>query len=190
MLKLAASSQATHTDQYKSDFLNMAMATFHQRLRATPMRALIQNLQNMVSNGPVTVGTVCSGTDMPTYVFRRMRDLWMCLFGGAPTFQHIFSCECNPMAQGFIKRHHCPRMLFADIAELGGDVAFDVLSQSKQPVTSVHIMVGGARSATTTLALTFSPRLEPKGSLRKVRGSRETPSNLSAGTSSDIDHVW
>ena len=35
------------------------------------------------------------------------------------------------MAQGFIKRHHCPRMLFADIAELGGDVAFDVLSQSK-----------------------------------------------------------
>ena len=93
----------------------------------------------------LTIGTVCSGTDMPVHVLKKLHDIWMVLFGMSVKFIHIFSCDNNPIAQRFIQRHASPRMIFNEIGELGGDMAFDIMSQMMQPVSTVDMVVGGHR---------------------------------------------
>ncbi len=65
--------------------------------------------------------------------------LWIRQRSGRPTLrmtptdgtqvEHWFSCECCPEKQAWI-RNNFPhlKVLFADIGQLGGDTAFDVIS--------------------------------------------------------------
>ena len=144
-----------------TDMVDAVIAALHRKLRAKPLRELLANLASLTSR-PLTVGTVCSGTDMPMYQLRRLHDAWQILYELEVNFLHIFSCEIAPTAQSFILKHNSPHFLFRDIMELGHDVAYCVKTECMQPVPEVDIVVGGTECDNYS-GLNFHTRAQQDG---------------------------
>ena len=94
----------------------------HGRLRGRQLSTLLGNLESLqdfihASGGPLTVGTVCSGTDMPVFVLRRLCAYWLSSHGLEIQIRHAFACEINEPAQDFILRHHEPDFLYKDLLD-------------------------------------------------------------------------
>ena len=73
------------------------------------------------------MGTVCSGTDMPVFVLRRLCAYWLSSHGLEIQIRHAFACGINEPAQDFILRHHEPDFLYKDLLDTRKHV---VLSES------------------------------------------------------------
>ena len=127
---------------------------------------LVTSLEK-ASHRDITIGTLCSGTDMPVYQLNKLCDYWESSHGVRPRLVHVFSCDTSPVAQRFIQKNHAPRFLFRDISELGGDMAFDVKSNSRKPVQSVTIAIGGTECDNYS-ALNFSTRAGEGGPMEAV----------------------
>lgn len=68
----------------------------------------------------LTVATVCSGTDAPIFGLKFIQDALMATQRGAGfELKHLFSCEIEPVKQGFISRnlwYFCD--VFRDVVEM------------------------------------------------------------------------
>ncbi|CAK0879848.1 unnamed protein product, partial [Prorocentrum cordatum] len=154
------------------DTLFDVIVQVHARMGAKQAVSLVESLERLSAEG-ITVGTVCSGSDMPLCVPQKLCDFWEANFNIRPAIAHAFSCDISPMAQQFILRHHAPRYLFGDIAEMGKDMAFDVRSQELKPVQRVTVLIGGTECDNFS-GLNFSTRAGEDGCAASGSGKSGT----------------
>ena len=119
-----------------------SIAVMHNRLKASHTRNLLAHLE-AIETKEVTIGTVCSGTDMPTYVMSKLCKHWEQTFGIQFQWSHVFSCERAAVAQDWILRHHKPRFLFESIGDLWKEMCYDLKSRANQPAYQVDLVLGG-----------------------------------------------
>ncbi len=131
-------------------------------MKAPAFNKLIGALK-VLQGTPLTLGTVCSGTDMPSYILNKICDQWFNRYGIRVQVHHVFSCDSNPVAQSWILRHFTPRILFRDIVEVGSkDAAFDVKTQQAQAVPVVQLAIAGTECDNYS-ALNFHTRAGAEG---------------------------
>ena len=100
------------------DVLQVTLNTIHRRMRAKQIRRFIGNL-DVWGRSAVTIGTVCSGSDMPVYILNKLKAHWESEYGKSIQIHHIFSCDNSATAQSWILKNANPRFLYKDITELG-----------------------------------------------------------------------
>ena len=103
----------------------------------------------------ITMGTMCSGTDVCVHSVKAALKAANSELSGK-YHHHVgdmmhasvvakFACDIKPLSQNFIIRLHSPspECLFRDVCELGNRTAFDVLSKSQKHVPGVMWAVSG-----------------------------------------------
>ena len=103
---------------------------------------------NMEQHGAVTLGTMCSVTDLcasSVQAVLQCIDKKFMLKEGTVSLRHRFSCDIKPCAQQFILQMHSPgpESLFGDVAQLAGVRAFDLRTSEPSLVPAVMWVVAG-----------------------------------------------
>ena len=87
-----SSSRATF-GALRQDLLASAIAQKHGALRPANVRALLSTLEKLSeSETKWSIGTVCSGTDMPVHALRKLIAFWSAEYGIPINVRHAFSC--------------------------------------------------------------------------------------------------
>ena len=111
--------------------------------RIGQLRAKLLNM-HAATGGRLTVATGCSGTDVLLLMLQCLVQKWQEIFGLVFQVEHVFSCDHGPLQQKFIQVHWQPTCLFEEMSEVGGsETAWDVKSESVQPVPSCFLWATG-----------------------------------------------
>jgi len=99
-------------------------------------------LKPLLGAASVSYATMCSGTESPIIALHLISDACKELHGDALNFEHRFSCEIDPVKQGYIYRNFGVPILFRDIQELGLPEAHTAWN-SKEVVPRADACVAG-----------------------------------------------
>ncbi len=90
-------------------------------------------------------------------VMQDLTTIWLTIFGLDFKVVHVFSCDHGSLQQEFIRSHWSPELLFRDLEEVGSsDMAFDVISETFQPVPSTFLLATGIECDTLSMLSTQS----------------------------------
>ena len=120
-----------------------------------------------LTDGEITFGTACSGTDLLVAQLRILADFWLANYGVRIRFRHRFACDVKAAAQNFIMEHWEPEMLFEDVCKISVH-SKDVLSGQLCQAPYVDIFVSGFECDNYS-ALNLHHSTAP-GSIEEVRG--------------------
>jgi hypothetical protein len=137
---------------------------------------MLSNLEEMVKK-PLRIGTLCSGTDMPTYVLGELCKHWSDYFGEEVSFVHKFSCEKAAHAQAFIAKHHQPEHIYTDIVQMGQNAAHELRSGTEIAVDEVDVLIGGTECDNYS-ALNFGTRATASGCFSSGSGTGKSGTTL------------
>ena len=125
-----------------SDGLEGVAAQMLQRLAESDRLALQANL---VKHGSISLGTMCSGTDVCAHGASACVDAFNKQFGldRPARLLHRYSCEIKQAKQAFILAFSDPDNLFNDCTCMHQFRCHDVKSGSLRPVPAVNVLVAG-----------------------------------------------
>lgn len=113
---------------------------YMKRLGVTKQQ-LVQTARDVCKEGrALRVGTVCSGTDSPVAVLRRLSQV----LGGRLAVEHTFSCEFDPRKRAWITDNFPSlKLLFGDVNELRTGKAMNYVTNESVAVPAVDILIAG-----------------------------------------------
>ena len=91
----------------------------------------------------ITVGTVCSGSELYMLSLEPVATILSALTGCIVSFQHKWSCEKNPRKRDWIRDNFRVEHLFGDLLEMGNGHARDELTGRLVPICSVDVLIAG-----------------------------------------------
>ena len=104
------------------------MDTEYRQLSAADVLSLRDRVQELwqATDGVLSLGTACSGTDVLIRVVGLHLRKWKALFNFCFRIRHMFSCEIIDWKCRFIRDHWTPEAVFPDVTRLGNHKAQDI----------------------------------------------------------------
>jgi len=144
-----AAAVAEPRGEEQHSHLSDAFIAYSRALPANRWRHLIAAVRAFTGgarHGTLRVGTACSGTDGIMLVVREFSEL-LGRWGLPLKVVQVFACENVGWKQDWIRHMfpapHGPAAIFDDIASLGFDRGYDVLSSCLVPADPVDLLVAG-----------------------------------------------
>ncbi len=91
----------------------------------------------------VTIGTFCSGSEMYMTCLPHLQRVIAEGTGKEVTFQHLWSCECSRRKREWIWENFGVQRIFCDVADLWMEGAHDDVTQARQEVLPVDVLIAG-----------------------------------------------
>ena len=138
-----ASADASQTVALPSLDLRQAAKVMLSKLAPQTRAAVAAGLTKIKDRG-VTLGTMCSGTDVGADAIACLIEV-ACkeLEVGAVSYRNMFASEINPYKQKFLKEFATPEAIFDDVTKFGENICFDVKSGGKKVVPPVSAILAG-----------------------------------------------
>lgn len=113
---------------------------FCERLHA----AELEHMAEFARSGPLSVGSICSGSDVAAHCHAALADALRRKTDIEPLVQMAFACEKDPQKASFLAAMHPQtKLIFAEAGELCQRIALDTKTATKQAVPSVTGICAG-----------------------------------------------
>ena len=114
------------------------------KLGSSAIFSLVPYLHRREAQGPMTVGTACSGCDVILLVLDVLEEQFQEHFDVRLKFKHLFAVEIDLRKQEFL-RSQWPEteLMFEDVADLNWDSALDVISGRNKIIPHVDLFAAG-----------------------------------------------